>query len=386
MNAERHLFTSEAVCMGHPDKVADQISDAVLDDLLRQDPCSRVACEVMVKSGLVIVAGEITTDGYCEIPRLVKKTIEEIGYTDPTATFNHLSVGVLSCIEPQSEDIALGVDARRGKDIGAGDQGMMFGFACTDTPERMPMPIMLARRIVNRLAEARQKGILGFLRPDGKCQVTVEYEGIRPIRVHTVVVSAQHAAGAETREIREGILEEVVKKVIDPSLLDRKVIYHVNPTGSFVKGGPQADCGLTGRKIIVDTYGGMAAHGGGAFSGKDPTKVDRTGSYYARYAAKNIVAAGLAERVEVRLAYAIGLSKPVALAVDTFGTGTVPASVLTELLEDHFDFTPSGMIRELDLRRPIYLQTARFGHFGQSGRTYTWERTDRADALRRAAG
>jgi S-adenosylmethionine synthetase len=386
----RRFFTSEAVCMGHPDKVADQISDAVLDELLRQDPNSRVACETMLKNGLAIVAGEISTHGYVEIPTIVKQVIEEVGYTDPTSSFNCYSVGVLTCLEPQSPDIAMGVDEKRSsrakKELGAGDQGIMFGYACTETPELMPLPIALARRIVNRAAEARQKRILPYLRPDGKAQVTVEYENGCVSRVHTVVVSLQHDPDADLAKIRRDVVEHVVRPVIPPKLLDRHVIYHINPTGRFVTGGPQADCGLTGRKIIVDTYGGMGRHGGGAFSGKDPTKVDRSGAYMARYAAKNIVAAGLADRCELQVSYAIGVSKPLAVAVETFGTGKMPETRIADLVERHFDFTPGGMIAQLKLRRPIYKDTARWGHLGVSGAHYTWERTDKASTLARAAG
>jgi len=384
----RHFFTSEAVCMGHPDKVADQISDAILDALLAQDPSSRVACETLLKNGLAIIAGEITTRGYVEVPRIVKQTIEEVGYTDPASSFNCHSVGVMTCVEPQSPDIAQGVDAQKKskKELGAGDQGIMFGFACTETPELMPLPIALARRIVNRAAEVRQKGVLPYLRPDGKAQVTVEYEDGCISRVHTVVVSLQHNPQVSLERIRRDVIEHVVRPVIPAKLLDGKVIYHINPTGRFVEGGPQADCGLTGRKIIVDTYGGMGRHGGGAFSGKDPTKVDRSGAYAARYAAKNVVAAGLADRCELQVSYAIGVSEPLAITVDAFGTARIPEARIAELVTRHFDFTPGGMIRQLKLRRPIYKNTARWGHFGVANPDYTWERTDKAAALRRAAG
>jgi S-adenosylmethionine synthetase len=382
----RHFFTSEAVCMGHPDKVADQISDAVLDDLLRQDPESRVACETMAKNGLVIVAGEITTRGYVEIPRIVKQVIREVGYTDPASSFNCHSVGVLTCLEPQSPDIARGVDEGKDKELGAGDQGIMFGYACTETPELMPLPIALARRIVNRAAEIRQQGTLPYLRPDGKAQVTIEYEDGKAVRVHTIVVSLQHAADVTHDKIRSDVIEHVVRAVVPAELLDKKVVYHINPTGSFVAGGPQADCGLTGRKIIVDTYGGMGRHGGGAFSGKDPTKVDRSGAYMARCAAKHIVAAGLADRCELQVGYAIGISKPLAVSVETYGTAKAPEDTISRIVLKQFDFTPKGMIDQLQLRRAIYKDTARWGHFGVDNPNYTWERTDRVEAMRRAAG
>jgi S-adenosylmethionine synthetase len=386
----QHFFTSEAVCMGHPDKVADQISDAILDELLSQDPASRVACETMLKNGLAIVAGEITTHGYVEIPKIVKRVIEEVGYTDPTSSFNCYSVGVLTCVEPQSPDIAMGVDAKGGKkhkkELGAGDQGIMFGYACTETPELMPLPIALARRIVNRAAQVRQRRILPYLRPDGKAQVTVEYEDGCVSRVHTVVVSLQHDPDVDLAKIRRDVIEHIVKPVIPAKLLDGKVIYHINPTGRFVEGGPQADCGLTGRKIIVDTYGGMGRHGGGAFSGKDPTKVDRSGAYMARYAAKNVVAAGLADRCELQVSYAIGVSQPLAIAVETFGTGRIPETRIAELVSKHFDLSPAGMIRTLKLRRPIYKETARWGHLGVENPAFTWEKTDKAAALRKDAG
>lgn len=387
MSAERRLLTSEACCMGHPDKVADQISDAILDDLLRQDPDSRVAIEVMLKSGLAIVAGEVTTRGYVEISQIVKQVIREVGYTDPISAFNCFSVGILTCLEPQSSDIAEAVneDPSKKKELGAGDQGIMYGFACSETPEYMPMPIALARRLVLRSAEVREKGVLPYLRPDGKSQVTVEYEGNRPARVHTVVLSLQHDEKISLDQLRRDFEQEIVRKAIPGELLNGKVTLHMNPSGRFVQGGPQNDCGLTGRKLIVDTYGGMARHGGGSFSGKDPTKVDRSGTYYARYVAKNIVAAGLAERCEVQLAYAIGIPEPVGLAVETAGTGTLRDERLHDLVRAHFDFRPRRMIAELDLRRPIYKSTARFGHFGLTGPEYTWERTDKADLLRREA-
>ncbi len=384
----RGLFTSEAVCMGHPDKVADQISDAVLDELLRQDPESRVAVETMLKNGLAIVAGEVTTRGYVEVPQLVKKVIQEIGYTDPNSSFNCQSVGVLSCIEPQSPDIAQGVNdnAAANKDIGAGDQGLMFGYACNETAELMPTPILLARKLVNRAAEVRLDGTLPYLRPDGKSQVTVEYEDGKVVRVHTVVLSMQHAADTTLDQMKKDFRKHIIDAVIPANLLDDKVIYHINPTGRFVAGGPQADCGLTGRKIIVDTYGGMGHHGGGAFSGKDPTKVDRSGCYAARYAAKNIVAAGLADRCEIQVAYAIGLPEPVSVAVNTFGTGKISSARMIGIVREHFSFSVRNMIERLNLRRPIYKDTARYGHFGRDPQIFPWEKTDKAEALRSAAG
>ena len=384
----RRLFTSEAVCEGHPDKLADQISDAILDALLEQDRFSRVACETLLKSGLAIVAGEVTTRGYCEIPVVVRQCIKEVGYSDYRMGYDYRSVGVLTMIEGQSPDIAQGVDedATKQKDLGAGDQGIMFGYACRETEELMPLPIVLARKICNRLAEIRHSGELRYLRPDGKSQVTVEYEGDTPVRLHTIVVSAQHDPDVSLEVLRHDIIEHVVKPLAPRGMLDDRTIYHVNPTGRFVEGGPKADCGLTGRKIIVDTYGGMGHHGGGCFSGKDPTKVDRSACYFARYAAKNVVAAGLADRCELQLGYAIGVSQPVSVAVDTYGTGKVADAKIVDLLRKHFDFTPSGMIKHLDLRRPIYKQTARKGHFGIDHPDYTWEITDKAEMLAREAG
>jgi S-adenosylmethionine synthetase len=372
--------------MGHPDKVADQISDAVLDELLRQDPHSRVACETMLKNGLAIVAGEITTRGYVEVPQLVKQVIKEVGYTDPASPFNCHSVGILTCIEPQSPDIAMGVDAGKDKDIGAGDQGIMFGYACRETPELMPLPIALARRLVNRAAEVRQNGALPYLLPDGKAQVTIEYEDGHVRRVHTVVVSLQHRDTVDLKKLRDDVIEQVVRPSIPKEHLDDRTIYHINPTGRFVVGGPQADCGLTGRKIIVDTYGGMGRHGGGAFSGKDPTKVDRSGAYMMRYAAKSVVAAGLADRCELQVGYAIGVSRPLAVAVETYGTAKIPETSIADLVLKHFDLTPRGMIESLNLRRPIYKDTARWGHLGIVNDNNTWERTDKAEGLRKEAG
>lgn len=377
----RTLFTSESVTEGHPDKIADQISDAVLDAILADDPAGRVACETLVTTGMAIVTGEITTSTYVDIPALVRATIRDVGYTRAKYGFDFETCAVLSSIDRQSPDIAMGVDTG-----GAGDQGLMFGFACRETSELMPLPIMLAHRLVMRLAEARKERELEWLRPDGKSQVTVEYEGRRPVRVDSVVVSTQHAESISTRELREAIREEVIGKVVPASLVDERTAFHINPTGRFVVGGPRGDTGLTGRKIIVDTYGGVGRHGGGAFSGKDPTKVDRSASYMARYIAKNVVAAGLAERCEVQLAYAIGVAEPVSVHVDTFGTATIDETLLPALVRGHFLLTPRGIIERLDLRRPIYRQTAAYGHFGRNLPDFTWERTDMAGALAAAAG
>jgi len=374
----RHLFTSESVTEGHPDKIADQISDAVLDELMRQDPQSRVACEVMVTTGLAVVAGEISSKGYVEIPKLVRKVIGEIGYDSAEYGFDSHTCAVVTTIDDQSGDIAMGVNKG-----GAGDQGLMFGFACRETRQLMPLPIMLAHAITRRLAHVRRKGIVPYLRPDGKSQVTVEYDGQRPVRVHTVVVSSQHAEGISQSRIRRDIIKHVVEPVI-PARLRGRPTYHINPTGSFVKGGPMADTGLTGRKIIVDTYGGVGSHGGGAFSGKDPSKVDRSASYGARYVAKNLVASGLCDRIEVQIAYAIGVVEPVSIMVDTNGTGKVSDKRLTDLVREQFDLTPNGLIKHLKLRRPIYRNTAAYGHFGRNEPTFTWERTDKARLLARS--
>ena len=371
------LFTSESVTEGHPDKLADQISDAVLDEVLRQDPNGRVACETLVTTGLVLLAGEITTEAEVDFVKVARRTIERIGYTDASYGFDCRTAAVLAGLDRQSPDIALGVDTG-----GAGDQGMMFGYASTETRELMPLPITLAHALTSRLAETRRGGV-DWLRPDGKSQVTIEYEGRRPLRVHTIVVSTQHAAEVSQDEIRDTVLEKVITPVVPDDLFDDRTIVHVNPTGRFVTGGPQGDCGLTGRKIIVDTYGGIGHHGGGAFSGKDPTKVDRSASYMARHLAKNVVAAGLAERAEVQLAYAIGVADPVSLHVDAFGTGAVSDRALEALLRDFFPLTPLGIIEHLDLRRPIYEPTAAYGHFGRDG--FSWEDTSRSDALRAAA-
>ena len=374
----RHLFTSESVTEGHPDKIADQISDSVLDELIAQDPLSRVACEVLVTTGLAIVAGEISSKGYVEIPSLVRKVIGEIGYDSAEYGFDSHTCAVVTTIDDQSPDIAMGVDKG-----GAGDQGLMFGFACRETKELMPLPIMLAHAITRRLAQVRRKGIVPYLRPDGKSQVTIEYDDGRPVRVDTVVVSSQHAADVKHGTIEKDIIDKVVMPILPKSLVkrDAPIKFHINPTGSFVKGGPMADTGLTGRKIIVDTYGGVGSHGGGAFSGKDPSKVDRSASYGARYVAKNLVASGLCDRCEVQIAYAIGVPEPVSVMVDTKRTGKVPDAKLTGLVRKHFALKPQDLIREFKLRRPIYRATAAYGHFGRSEPGFTWERTDKAKLL-----
>ncbi len=378
---DRFLFTSESVTEGHPDKIADQISDAILDACLEQDPLSRVACETLTCTGLVVVAGEITTQAYVDFQTLVRETVREIGYDDALKGFDCNTCGVISTINRQSPDIAQGVDTG-----GAGDQGMMFGYATNETAELMPTPISLAHRLAERLTEVRKNGKLPYLRPDGKSQVTVEYDSnYRPVRVDAVVISTQHADNVGNEQLRKEILEQVIKAVIPADLLDGKTKYHINPTGRFVIGGPMGDTGLTGRKIIVDTYGGMGRHGGGAFSGKDPTKVDRSAAYMARYVAKNIVAAGLADRCEVQLAYAIGVAEPVSVRIDTFGTGTVSEQRLIELVRENFSLTPKGIIESLNLRRPIFKKTAAYGHFGRSGENFTWEATDKAATLKAGA-
>lgn len=390
----RYLFTSESVTEGHPDKVADQISDAVLDEIIRQDPDGRVACEAMVTKGLALVAGEVTTDCYVDVRQVVRDTVLGIGYTRAKFGFDGETCAVLTSIDEQSPDIAVGVDcaletrgdAPAARDLGAGDQGMMFGFACDETPELMPLPIILAHRLTRRLAEARRTRLLPWLRPDGKAQVTVEYDGFRPVGVRAVVISCQHRPDITLEDLRAQVREEVIGAVIPSALLSAETKYFINPTGRFIIGGPQADTGLTGRKIEVDTYGGMARHGGGCFSGKDPTKVDRSGAYAARHAAKNLVAAGLARRCEVQVAYAIGVARPVSLSVETFGTGVLPGDRLVSLVERFFDLRPKAIIERFGLQRPIYRQTAAYGHFGRPDLSLPWEQVDLAAALRDASG
>jgi S-adenosylmethionine synthetase len=392
----KRLFTSESVTEGHPDKMCDQISDSILDAILEQDPAARVACETSVSTGLVLVAGEITTNCYVDIPKIVRKTIEDIGYTRAKYGFDSDTCAVLTAINEQSPDIAMGVnealESKQGehKDeieaIGAGDQGLMFGFACNETPELMPLPISLAHKLSKRLSDVRKNGTLEYLRPDGKTQVTVEYDGDKPVRIDTIVISTQHSPEVDGKTIQRDMIEHVINKIVPEKLLDANTRYFINPTGRFVIGGPQGDAGLTGRKIIVDTYGGYSRHGGGAFSGKDSTKVDRSAAYAARYVAKNVVAAGLADKCEIGLAYAIGVAEPVSILVETFGTAKVDESKIQELVKKHFDLRPAAIIRDLELRKPGYKRVAAYGHFGRTDIDLTWERTDKADTLRKEAG
>jgi S-adenosylmethionine synthetase len=382
------LFTSESVSEGHPDKVADQISDAILDAIISQDPKARVACETLVTTGMAMIAGEITTSAYVDMPVIVRETIKEIGYDDSSMGFDYETCAVLTSIDRQSPDISQGVTEGEGlfAEQGAGDQGLMFGYACNETPELMPMPITFAHKLTKRLADVRKSGLLTFLRPDSKSQVSIQYINDKPIRVDTVVVSSQHVPDVAYETLKEGIIEEVVRKVIPSELLDENTKYFINPTGRFVVGGPMGDCGLTGRKIIVDTYGGQGSHGGGAFSGKDPSKVDRSASYMARYVAKNIVASGLADKCEVQLAYAIGVAEPVSVMINTFGTGKIPSNEIAKIAREEFDMRPRAIIETLDLLRPIYLKTAAYGHFGRELPEFTWERTDRVESLQKRAG
>jgi S-adenosylmethionine synthetase len=379
------FFTSESVSEGHPDKMCDQISDAVLDALLAKDRQSRVACETLVKTGMVVVAGEITTNAFVSYPDVVRKVVRDIGYVSSEMGFDADTCAVLIALDRQSGDIAMGVDASSNKEQGAGDQGMMFGFACDETPERMPLPIQMAHELVKHLAQIRKAGQFAFLRPDAKSQVTVQYREGKPVRVDSVVISTQHSPDVSNETLREAIIEEVIKKIVPAQYLDAKTKYHVNPTGRFVTGGPKGDCGLTGRKIIVDTYGGYSRHGGGAFSGKDPSKVDRSAAYMARYVAKNVVASGLAGKCEVQVAYAIGVARPLSVLVDTFGTGLIPDEKIVNLVTKNFDLRPAGIIEALDLKRPIYQPTAAYGHFGRDpeGGLFPWEKTDGAEKLRK---
>ena len=382
------LFTSESVSEGHPDKVADQISDAILDAIIAEDPKARVACETLVTTGMAMIAGEITTSAYVDMPDIVRQTIKEIGYDDSSMGFDYETCAVMTSIDRQSPDISQGVSEGEGlfTEQGAGDQGVMFGYACNETPELMPMPITFAHKLTKRLADVRKSGLLNFLRPDSKSQVSIQYIDDKPVRVDTVVISSQHNPDVTYENLKEAIIEEVVNKVIPADLLDENTKYFINPTGRFVVGGPMGDCGLTGRKIIVDTYGGQGSHGGGAFSGKDPSKVDRSASYMARYVAKNIVAAGLADKCEVQLAYAIGVAEPVSVMINTFGTGKIPSNEIARVVREEFDMRPRGIVETLDLLRPIYRKTAAYGHFGRELPEFTWERTDRVASLQKLAG
>jgi len=380
------LFTSESVTEGHPDKVADQISDGILDAIIAQDPYGRVACETMVTTGMAIIAGEITTSCYVHMPTVVRETIKEIGYNDSAMGFDWETCAVITSIDEQSSDIKQGIDERGDHEQGAGDQGLMFGYACDETPELMPMPIIFAHRLTRRLAEVRKQKILDFLRPDGKSQVTIQYVNGKPVRVDSVVIAAQHSEKVAYERLREGIIEEVIHKVIPQDLRDKQTKYYINTTGRFVVGGPKADCGLTGRKIIVDTYGGVGSHGGGCFSGKDPSKMDRSASYMARHIAKNVVAAGLAEKCEVQIAYSIGVAQPVSLMIDTSRTSKIPPDQIAKIIREHFDLRPRAIIHYLDLLRPIYKKTSCYGHFGRHEPEFTWERTHRAEELRKASG
>ena len=384
--AGKHLFTSESVTEGHPDKICDQISDSVLDDLVAQDPKSRVACETLVTTGLVLIAGEITTNGYCDFQKLVRSVVHDIGYTKAIYGFDYKTCCVISSIHEQSPDISMGVDETKAHEQGAGDQGIMFGYACRETEEMMPLPIILAHKLVRRLGEVRRDRTVSYLRPDGKSQVTVEYDGDEPKRVEAIVLAAQHNATVRMQDLREDLERLVVRKAIPSAMIDKKTRIIINGTGRFEQGGPLADTGMTGRKIIVDTYGGVGSHGGGSFSGKDPSKVDRSGSYTARYIAKNIVAAGIADKLEVQLAYAIGVAEPVSIMLDSFGTARIHEDKIKELIQAHFALKPKAMISALNMLRPIYRQTAVYGHFGRTEPEFTWERTDKADPLRRDAG
>ncbi len=388
MEMKDFIFTSESVSEGHPDKVADQVSDAILDAILTQDPKSRVACETMVTTGMAVIAGEITTNAVIDYPKIVRETIREIGYNDSAMGFDWETCAVLTSIDKQSPDIAQGVTEGEGmfKEQGAGDQGLMFGFACNETPELMPMSILLAHKLVARLADVRKSGVLDFLRPDSKSQVSIQYIDDKPVHVDTVVISSQHSPEVSYEMIKEGIIEEVVKKIIPANLMDANTKFLINPTGRFVIGGPMGDCGLTGRKIIVDSYGGHGAHGGGAFSGKDPSKVDRSAAYMGRYVAKNLVASGVCERCEVQVAYAIGVAEPVSVMVDCNGTGKIPSKRISEIVREVFDMRPRAIIEQLDLLRPIYRKTAAYGHFGRELPEFTWERTDKAAIIREKAG